>query len=227
MRFAVLGAGAIGAYVGAALDRGGADVVLIARGRHLQAIAERGVRVESPRGDFEAHPDATDDVGAIAEADVVVVGLKSYGLPEMAPRIGELLRPGAAVVFAQNGIPWWYFQGVDGELRGRTLESVDPGAVVTRSIAAAHVVGCVVYCATEIVAPGVIRHIEGTRFAIGTPGGERTDACLAISKAFIGGGLKCPLEDDLRPQIWLKLVGNAAFNPLTTVTRATLGGLGT
>jgi 2-dehydropantoate 2-reductase len=202
VRFAVLGAGAIGAYVGAALDRGGADVVLIARGEHLRAMAERGVRVESPRGDFEAHPEATDDVGAVAEAVV------------------------AAVVFAQNGIPWWYFQGVAGPFGGRTLESVDPDAVITRSIAPEHVVGCVVYCATEIVAPGVIRHLEGTRFTIGTPGGERTDACTAISRAFVAGGLKCPVEDDLRPQIWLKLVGNAAFNPLTTVTRATLGGLG-
>jgi 2-dehydropantoate 2-reductase len=227
VRFAVLGAGAIGAYVGAALDRGGADVVLIARGEHLRAMAERGVRVESPRGDFEAHPEATDDVGAIAEADVVVLGLKSYGLPALAPRIGGLLRPGAAVVFAQNGIPWWYFQGVDGPFAGRTLESVDPGAVITRSIAPEHIVGCVVYCATEITAPGVIRHLEGTRFTIGTPGGERTDTCTAISRAFVAGGLKCPIEDDLRPQIWLKLVGNAAFNPLTTVTRATLGGLGT
>ena len=227
MRFAVLGAGAIGAYVGAALDRGGADVVLIARGEHLRAMAERGVRVESPRGDFEAHPRATDDVGAIAEADVVVMGLKSYGLPEMAPRIGGLLRPGAAVVFAQNGIPWWYFQSVDGNLGGRTLESDDPGAVVTRSIAPEHIVGCVVYCATEIGAPGIIRHIEGTRFTIGTPGGERTDACQTIFEAFVAGGLKCPFERNLRPQIWLKLVGNAAFNPLTTVTRATLGGLGT
>ena len=213
MRFAVLGAGAIGAYVGAALDRGGANVVLIARGEHLRAMAEHGVRVESARGDFEAHPDATDDVGAIAEADVIVVGLKSYGLPEMAPRIGELLRPGAVVVFAQNGIPWWYFQGTAGGYGGRTLESVDPGAVITRSIAPEHVVGCVVYCATEIAAPGVIRHIEGTRFAIGTPGGERTDACRAISAAFVAGGLKCPIEDDLRPQIWLKLVGNAALQP--------------
>jgi 2-dehydropantoate 2-reductase len=225
VRFAVLGAGAIGAYVGAALARGGADVVLIARGEHLRAMAEHGVRVESARGDFEAHPEATGDIEAIAEADVIVLGLKSYGLPEMAPRIGELLRPGAAVVFAQNGIPWWYFQGVDGGYGGRTLESVDPDAVITRSIAPEHVVGCVVYSATEIAAPGLIRHIEGTRFAIGTPGGERTDACSAISAAFVAGGLKCPIEDDLRPQIWLKLVGNAAFNPLTTVTRATLGGL--
>jgi len=225
VRFAVLGAGAIGAYAGAALDRGGADVVLIARGEHLQAMAEHGVLVQSTRGDFEAHPEATDDIGAIADADVIVLGLKSYGLPEMAPRIGELLQPGAAIVFAQNGIPWWYFQGVEGPNRGRTLGSVDPGAVITRSIAPEHVVGCVVYCATEIAAPGVIRHLEGTRFTIGTPGGERTDACRAISEAFVAGGLKCPIEDDLRPQIWLKLVGNAAFNPLTTVTRATLGGL--
>jgi 2-dehydropantoate 2-reductase len=107
VRFAVLGAGAIGAYVGAALARGGTDVTLIARGEHLRAMAQRGVRVQSPRGDFEARPAATSDLTAIADADVVVLGVKAYSLPALAPRIGELLRPGAVVLAAQNGIPWW------------------------------------------------------------------------------------------------------------------------
>jgi 2-dehydropantoate 2-reductase len=225
VRFAVLGAGAIGAYVGACLDRGGADVTLIARGEHLRAMVERGVRVLSPRGDFEARPAATSEIEAIADADAVVLGLKAYSLPQLAPRIGELLRPGAVVIAAQNGIPWWYFQGLRGALAGRVVESVDPGGVVSRSIAGERVVGCVVYCSTEIAEPGVIRHIEGTRFSIGRPGGGPDDTCRAISEAFVAGGLKCPVDDDLRPQIWLKLVGNAAFNPITTVTRATLGGL--
>jgi 2-dehydropantoate 2-reductase len=225
VRFAVLGAGAIGAYVGACLVRGGADVTLIARGEHLRAMVEHGVRVHSPRGDFEACPAATSEIEAIADADVVVLGLKAYSLPQLAPRIGELLRPGAVVIAAQNGIPWWYFQGLRGALAGRVVESVDPGGVVSRSIAGERVVGCVVYCSTEIAEPGVIRHIEGTRFSIGRPGGGPDDTCRAISEAFVAGGLKCPVDDDLRPQIWLKLVGNAAFNPITTVTRATLGGL--
>ena len=116
MRFAVLGAGAIGAYVGAALARGGADVTLIARGDHLRAMAEHGVRVHSPRGDFDAHPAATSELTAIADADVVVLGVKAYSLPALAPRIGELLRPDAVVVAAQNGIPWWYFQRHGGSL---------------------------------------------------------------------------------------------------------------
>ena len=225
MRFAVLGAGAIGAYVGAALARGGADVTLIARGDHLLAMAEHGVRVHSPRGDFDAHPAATSELTAIADVDVVVLGVKAYSLPALAPRIGELLRPDAVVVAAQNGIPWWYFQRHGGPLEGRIVESVDPGGVVSRAIRPEQVVGCVVYCSTEIAAPGVVRHIEGTRFSIGTPGGEPNDVCRSIATAFTAGGLKCPVDADLRPQIWLKLIGNAAFNPITTITRATLGGL--
>ena len=225
MRFAVLGAGAIGAYVGAALARGGADVTLIARGDHLRAMAEHGVRVHSPRGDFDAHPAATSELTAIADVDVVVLGVKAYSLPALAPRIGELLRPDAVVVAAQNGIPWWYFQRHGGSLEGRIVEGVDPGGVVSRAIRPEQVVGCVVYCSTEIAAPGVIRHIEGTRFSIGTPGGEPNDVCRSIAAAFTAGGLKCPVDADLRPQIWLKLIGNAAFNPITTITRATLGGL--
>ena len=226
MRFAVVGAGAIGAYVGAALARGGADVTLIARGDHLRALQADGVRVLSPRGDFEAHPAATDDLGAIADADVVFVGLKAYSLPELAPQIGSHLREGAAVIAAQNGIPWWYFQSEGGRLDGTIVESVDPGGVVTRSIPPQSVVGCVVYCATEIERPGVIRHIEGTRFSIGEPDGSDSERCRSISEAFRAGGLKAPVDARLRDQIWLKLIGNAAFNPVSVLTRATLGALG-
>jgi 2-dehydropantoate 2-reductase len=225
VRFAVLGAGAIGAYVGAALHRGGSDVTLIARGEHLRAMAEHGVRVHSPRGDFESRPAVTSELAEIAASDVVFVGLKAYSLPAIAPTIGPLLRPGAVVVGAQNGIPWWYFQRVGGTLDGHTLESVDPGGVASRAFPPERVIGCVVYASTEIEAPGVIRHIEGTRFTLGTPGGEPSDRCTEISEALRAGGLKAPVEPDLRAQIWLKLIGNAAFNPLTTVTRSTMGEL--
>jgi 2-dehydropantoate 2-reductase len=226
MRFAVVGAGAIGAYVGAALARGGSDVTLIARGAHLKAIEEHGVQVLSPRGDFHAHPSATDDFGAVADADVAFIGLKAYSLPELAPRIGEALGPGTAVISAQNGIPWWYFQSDPGPLANTVLESVDPGGVIASSIQPERVVGCVVYCSTEIVEPGVIRHIEGTRFAIGEPNGANSERCRLISEAFSAGGLKCPVEERLRDHIWLKLIGNVAFNPVTALTRATLGQLG-
>ncbi len=227
MRIAVLGAGAIGAYVGAALVRGGSDVVLIARGAHLEALQANGVQVLSARGDFHVHPDATDEIEAAADADVVFVGLKAYSLPEIAPRLAEALRPGAAVIWAQNGIPWWYFQSHGGPLDGAVLESVDPGGMIARSIEREHVIGCVVYCSTEIASPGVIRHVEGTRFAIGEPDGTLSDRCLAISEAFAAGGLKAPVEERLRDHIWLKLIGNTAFNPVTALTRATLGELGT
>jgi 2-dehydropantoate 2-reductase len=259
MRFAVLGAGAIGGYVGAALARGGADVTLIARGPHLQAMRAHGVRVLSRRGDFAAAPRATDDLAAVADADVVFVALKAYSLPSIAPRLGPLLAPGAAAIWAQNGIPWWYFQSLplpwevggsegsgdgggmaDLAVTGSTagpghpagtvragLESVDPGGVIARSIAAEHNVGCVVYCSTEIIEPGVIRHIEGTRFTIGEPDGSVTERCRLISAAFTAGGLKAPVETRLRDQIWLKLIGNVAFNPITALTRATLAELGT
>ncbi|HEY5017629.1 MAG TPA: 2-dehydropantoate 2-reductase [Streptosporangiaceae bacterium] len=227
MRFAVLGAGAIGGYVGAALARGGADVTLIARGPHLQAMQEHGVRVLSPRGNFDARPAATGDLAAIGGADVVFVALKAYSLTEVAPRIGPLLAPGAAVIWAQNGIPWWYFQSLNGPLAGTSLQSVDPGGVIAGAIGPEHNIGCVVYCSTEIVAPGVIRHTEGTRFSIGEPDGSMTERCQRISAAFTAGGLKAPVDPRLRDQIWLKLVGNVAFNPITALTGATLGELGT
>jgi 2-dehydropantoate 2-reductase len=227
VRFAVLGAGAIGAYVGAALARGGADVTLIARGPHLAAMAARGVRVLSPRGDFTAHPRATDDLAAVADAEVVFVALKAYSLPEIAPRLAKVLAPGAATIWAQNGIPWWYFQSLPEPVGCAGLQSVDPGGVIAGSIGPEHNVGCVVYCSTEITEPGVIRHTEGTRFTLGEPDGSASQRCALISAAFAAGGLKAPVEARLRDQIWLKLVGNVAFNPITALTGATLGELGT
>jgi 2-dehydropantoate 2-reductase len=230
MKFAVLGAGAIGAYAGAALSRGGADVTLIARGAHMSAMAARGVRVLSPRGDFTASPPVTDRLEAVADADVVFVALKAYSLPEIAPRLGRLLAPGAAVIWAQNGIPWWYFQSMPlpapAGLPGSGLESVDPGGVIADSISARHNVGCVVFCSTEIIEPGVIKHVEGTRFALGEPDGSESERLKLISAAFAAGGLRAPVEAGLRDQIWLKLVGNVAFNPVTALTGATLGQLG-
>ena len=226
MRFAVLGAGAIGAYVGASLARGGADVVLIARGAHLRAMQERGVTVLSPRGDFTAKPEATDDLAATGTADCVVVALKAYSLPDLLPGIAPYLKPGACLVPAQNGVPWWFFQRFDGPLAGSPIEAVDPGGGISRAIAPERVVGCVSFPATELVEPGVIRHVEGTRFALGELDGTTTERLQAISAALQAGGLKAPLERRIREQVWLKLIGNVAFNPTTALTGATLGQLG-
>jgi 2-dehydropantoate 2-reductase len=226
VRLAVLGAGAIGGYVGACLARAGLDVTLIARGAHLAAMRSRGIRVLSPDGDFAASPRVTDDIAAVSGADVVFLGLKAYGLPPVAAGLHRALRPGTAVIAAQNGIPWWYFQGRPGPYRDLVIESVDPGGGVTRAIDPASVVGCVVYPATEIAEPGVIRHVEGHRFSLGEPDESRSERCGEISRAFRAGGLRAPVATDLRSQIWLKVIGNAALNPVTALLGATLGELG-
>ncbi|HKT06072.1 MAG TPA: 2-dehydropantoate 2-reductase [Rugosimonospora sp.] len=223
MRVAVLGAGAIGAYVGATLDRAGAEVHLVARGPHLEALRSGGVRVLSPRGDFVAQPHATDDPATIGPVDYVFLGLKAHSYASAGPLIDPLLGPGTAVVAAQNGIPWWYFHGLTGHrLEGRRIETVDPGGAVSAVLPVARAIGCVVYCSTEIEAPGVIRHLEGTRFSIGEPDGSVSPRCVAFSAAMVAGGLKCPVEANVRDDIWIKLMGNVAFNPLSALTRATM-----
>ena len=223
MKIAVVGAGAIGAYVGAALARGGADVHLIARGEHLAAMRRDGVTVRSPRGDFRAHPHATDDPAEVGPADIVFLGLKAYSYAGAGPLLRPLLRPGTGVVAAQNGIPWWYFHGLPGPYEGRRVEAVDPGGAVSAVIPPAQAIGCVVYSSTEIESPGVIRHVEGTRYSIGEPDGSISDRCTAFSQAMVAGGLKCPIEKDLRSDIWLKLMGNVAFNPISVLTGASMG----
>jgi 2-dehydropantoate 2-reductase len=223
VKIAVVGAGAIGAYVGAALHRGGADVHLLARGPQLQALRTDGVTVHSPRGDFHAKPPATDDPADIGPVDVVFLGLKAYSYEEAGPLLAPLMRAGTGVVAAQNGIPWWYFHGAGGPFEGRRIEAVDPGGRVSAVIPPEHAIGCVVYSSTEIESPGVIRHVEGTRFSVGEPDGTISPRCQEFSEAMVAGGLKCPVEADLRSDIWLKLMGNAAFNPISVVTGATMG----
>jgi len=179
--------------------------------------------VRSPRGDFRAHPHATADPTEIGPVDIVFLGLKAYGYAGAGHLIRPLLRPGTGVVAAQNGIPWWYFHGLPGPYEGRRVEAVDPDGAVSAVIPPAQAIGCVVYSSTEIESPGVIRHIEGTRFSIGEPDGTISQRCTAFSQAMVAGGLKCPIETDLRSDIWLKLMGNVAFNPISVLTGATMG----
>ena len=225
MRVAVLGAGAIGAYVGAALTRGGTDVHLIARRDNLAAMRANGVKVLSDRGDFEAHPPATDDPSEIGPVDFVFLGLKANSYANCGELLHPLLGDDTAVIAAQNGIPWWYFHGLDGPYAGRQIETVDPGGAVTKTIPPERAIGCVVYAGTELEKPGVVRHYEGTRFAIGEPNRTLSDRCKEFSDAMISGGLKCPIEEDLRDEIWVKLMGNAAFNPISALTRTTMAGI--
>ena len=222
MRFAVVGAGAIGAFAGAMLSRSGEDVTLIARGAHLQAMRERGLRVRGAIGEFTVAPAVTDNPGAIGEVDVVLLTLKAHSLTEMAPRLKPLIGPDTSVVSAQNGIPWWYFYRHGGRWEGTQLESVDPGGVIAGSIDPARVIGCIVYPSTLVAEPGVVEHIEGTRFTLGEPDGSRSDRSRRIAEAFIKAGLRCPVRSDIRHEMWVKLMGSVAFNPISALTRATL-----
>jgi 2-dehydropantoate 2-reductase len=222
VRVAVLGAGAIGAYVGAALARGGTEVHLIARGGHLEAMRADGVQVLSPRGDFVVHPHATDDPTDVGPVDVVLLGLKAQDYATAGPLLAPLLGQETAVVAAQNGIPWWYFHRLAGPHEGRRVEAVDPGGAVSTVIPPERAIGCVVYSSTELERPGVVRHVEGTRFSIGEPDGTTSRRCELFSEAMIAGGLKCPVESNIRDDIWIKLIGNVAFNPISALTRATM-----
>ncbi|MBB4929217.1 2-dehydropantoate 2-reductase [Lipingzhangella halophila] len=225
MRVAVLGAGAIGAYVGACLQRAGVEVHLIARGPHLEAIRRSGVQVHSPRGDFVAHPHATDRPEEVGPVDHIFLGLKANQYASAGPMVQPMLHESTTIIAAQNGIPWWYFHGVPSEFQGHRLETVDPGGSVSAALPTWRAIGCVVYAATEISAPGQIQHLEGTRLSIGEPDGSQSDRCMEFADAMVAGGLKCPVEPDLRHDIWVKLMGNIAFNPISALTRATMLGI--
>jgi len=219
MKFAVAGAGAIGAYIGAMMSRAGLDVTLFARGPHCRAMQEHGVRVVHASGSFEARPRVVDTIEAIGTIDVVFLGVKAHSLPDLAPRLSLLFGPETTVVSMQNGIPWWYFSGYE------RLEAVDPGGVVAASIESQRVIGSIVYLSTEIVEPGVIRHIESNRVTIGEPDGARSDRCRSISEALVAARLRAPITTHIRQEIWVKLLGNIAFNPISALTGATLAAM--
>lgn len=222
MKFVIAGAGAIGGYVGARLARAGYDVTLFARGPHLRAMQQHGVRVKSPDGDFEVRPRVCGNLEDIGPADVVFLGVKAHALTALAPRIRPLLGPDSAVVSTQNGVPWWYFQNHGGEFEGMRLERVDPGGVVADAIEPARVIGSIVYFSTEIAEPGVIRHIEGDRISLGEPDRTRSDRIRKLAEALVKSGLRAPVTTRIRHEIWVKLLGNVSFNPISALTGATL-----
>lgn len=222
MKFLIAGAGAIGAYIGAHMARAGFDVTLFARGPHLRAMQEHGVLVKGPEGDFQAHPRIVGSLEEAGPADVIFLGVKAHGLPQLAPQLKPVLGPDTTVVSMQNGIPWWYFQGFGGAAEGIHLERIDPGGVISSAIEARRVVGSIVYFSTEIPAPGVVQHTEGNRISLGEPEGARSDRCRRIAEALVACGLRCPITTHIRQEIWVKLLGNASFNPVSALTRATL-----
>src|SRR5216684_290627 len=222
MKFLIAGAGAIGAYIGARMAQAGVDVTLFARGPHLRAMQERGVQVKSADGDFTARPRIVGSLEEVGPVDVVFLGVKAHALIQLAPQLRPVLGPDTTVVSTQNGIPWWYFQGFGGKWEGLRLERVDPGGVISSAIEARSVVGSIVYFATEVSSPGVIQHIEGNRISLGEPDGTRSDRIRQIAEALIASGLRCPVTTRIRHEIWVKVLGNASFNPVSALTRATL-----
>ncbi|NOT26937.1 MAG: 2-dehydropantoate 2-reductase [Acidobacteria bacterium] len=222
MRIVIAGAGAIGGYIGARLARVGVDVVLFARGPHLRAMQERGLRVTSEEGDFEVRPQVSGDLSTIGQADVIFLGVKAHSLTGLAPQLRPLFGPDTFVVSTQNGVPWWYFQNYGGELDNLRLERVDPGGVIADAIEPRRVVGSLAYFATDIAEPGVIHHTEGNRISFGEPSGTRSDRTKALAEVLIGAGFRCPVSTRFRHEIWVKLLGNVAFNPISALTGGTL-----
>ena len=221
MRVAICGAGATGGYLGVKLALAGVDTTLIARGPHLEAMRRGGVRLLIDGDELVAHPFCTDDPAQAGPQDYVIITLKAHSTPGVVDAMQPLLGPNTAVVTAQNGVPWWYFHGVGGEWEGTHLESVDPGGRQWDGIGPERAIGCVVYVASAIAEPGVIRHLSGSRFTLGEPSGGKSERVRVLSRAFISAGVRAPIRS-IRPEIWLKLLGNVSFNPISALTLATL-----
>lgn len=223
MKICIYGAGAIGGYVGVMLKEGGAEVSLIARGAHLEAIRENGLKVSFKDGSekLQRMP-ATHDPAELGVQDTVIVALKAHQAWQAADSLRPLLGPDTAVVTMQNGIPWWYFYGFKGQYAGLQLQSVDPDGRQWRTIGPERAIGATVYPAAEIVAPGVIRHIYGDKFGFGEPDRRQSDRVMGLVEVFEAGGMKARYHPEIRNDIWLKLWGNLCFNPISALTHATL-----
>jgi len=224
MKYCIVGAGSIGGFVGARLALAGEDVTLVARGANLQSIRAHGMRVIMADGaELLARDIRTAATPAEAgPQDVVILGMKAHQVAPVAHEIASLCGDGTVIIPMQNGIPWWYFQRHGGEFEGRVVTSVDPEGTLAAAIDPQRIVGCVVYPACELAAPGVVRHIEGDRFPLGELDGASTERVNAISASFARAGLKAPVLDNIRAEIWLKLWGNLTFNPISALTHSTL-----
>ena len=226
MKIAVVGAGAIGGYVGGWLAAAGEDVTFVARGANLDAIRRDGMRVVAEDGSVvTAHPTAFEKTRDAGPQDVVILAVKAHQVAAVATELAALCNPNTAIVTMQNGIPWWYFHKHGGEYDGTPVRSADPDGSIARHIDADRIVGSVVYPAATLESPGVVRVVEGKRFTLGEPDGSPSERVQAISAAFTRAGFKAPVISDIRSEIWLKLWGNLSFNPISALTHATLAGL--
>ena len=231
MKVCIYGAGAIGGYLAVLLARVGVEVSAVARGAQLKAIRERGLALELAGQTFHAHPPATDDPRDLPPQDYVIATVKAHSMTAAVAAMQPLLGPHTAVVSAVNGLPWWYFHRLDSPFGERPLASVDPAGAIWRGIGPERAIGCVVYPAVEVTAPGVVRHLSGDKLILGEPSGERTERVQRLAGLMVQAGVKAPVRTRVRDEIWVKLWGNVAFNPLSALTGATLdalaGGAGT
>lgn len=223
MRLCIFGAGAIGGLMAARLAaKGDVEVTVIARGPHLAAMQAHGLKLLSEGGETVVRPRCVASAAEAGVQDYVVVTLKAHSLPGAAAQMQPLLGPETAVVSAVNGVPWWYFHGLGGPHEGRVVESVDPGGVVSALLPPSRAIGCIVYPAAEVIEPGVIEHTYGDRFSLGEPDGSRSPRAQRLSEALIAAGFKAPVRPRIRDELWVKLWGNLAFNPISALTTATL-----
>jgi 2-dehydropantoate 2-reductase len=223
MKICIFGAGAIGGYMGAKLASAGADVSLIVRGPHLDAIQSKGLTLIEDGADPVTIPvRASANPADLGKQDYVIVTLKAHSVPAVVGAMQPLIGDHTTIVSGVNGVPWWYFHKIGGPLEGTRLQSVDPGNLQWDGFGPDRVLGCVVYPAAEVSSPGTIRHIEGNRFSLGEPDGSKSERATALSQALQAAGLKAPVRPRLRDEIWVKLWGNLSFNPISALTHATL-----
>ncbi|MBV0881960.1 2-dehydropantoate 2-reductase [Noviherbaspirillum sp. L7-7A] len=224
MKIAIIGAGAIGGYVGVKLALAGEDLTFIVRGANLRAIRSNGMKLIMQDGTehVASNVKATDSYSEAGVQDLVILALKAHQLDAVADEVGKLVGPDTAIVTMQNGIPYWYFHKHGGELEGRQVQTVDPTGTLAGKIPVDQVIGCVVYPASELIAPGVVRHIEGDRFPLGELDGSVSERVTRIADCFTNAGFKAPVLDNIRSEIWLKLWGNLTFNPISALTHSTL-----
>lgn len=222
MKICIFGAGAIGGYMGAKLAEAGADVSLVARGPHLAAMQANGLTLIEESGTKNLPVTVSDNPADLGPQDYVIVTLKAHSVPPVVDKMQPLIGKGTTIVSGVNGVPWWYFHKSGGDLEGTRLTSVDPGNAQWDGFGPDNVLGCVVYPAAEVIEPGVIKHIEGNRFSLGEPSGEKSERAMALSKALSAAGLKAPVRPKIRDEIWVKLWGNLSFNPISALTHATL-----
>ncbi|RUV51685.1 2-dehydropantoate 2-reductase [Mesorhizobium sp. M7A.F.Ca.MR.228.00.0.0] len=226
MKITIFGAGAIGGYLAAKLAiTGRTDLSLVARGAHLEAIKADGLRLIEDGQEISVPVRAAAKADELGAQDYVVLALKAHSLSPALDQIAPLLGDHTSVVTMQNGVPWWYFHGVGGPLEGTRLNAVDPGGAIWQRIGPDRVIGSVVYPAGEVDAPGLIRHVEGKRFSLGEPSGERSERVTLLAEEMVKAGLQAPVREDIRSEIWVKLWGNLSFNPISALTGSTLAAI--